>query len=118
MPDDISQARDRVHLKAEAFAEAMVYSLSNNYLTVPQKALVEGIYQTPIGVFNYVFLGYLAIVEPFGYLNAFKLAAICNIVVAIPVWFTANTAIAKIRLPFRRNSRNCYQSPLIGFPGL
>lgn len=96
MSEDIAQAHDSIKLHAAAYAEATVYSMNNNYLTKFQKALVEGIYQTPIGIFNYALLGYLAFVEPFGYLHAFLIAAVFNIVVAFLVWFAANPTIAKL----------------------
>jgi len=95
-PTSDDAARERIHRRAAAYAEAVVYSMNNTYLTKLQKALVEAVYQTPLGVFGYMLLGHLALVEPRSYWVAFLVAAICNAVLAVPWWFGANTALANV----------------------
>lgn len=87
-PDDV---RARIHREAARYAEAMVYSMNNPYLTRHQKALVEAWYQFPIGLFGYLLLGYLAIKSPEAYLSAFLIAygiaaavSLLNWIVSLP----------------------------------
>ena len=49
------QLRAEIRKKAEAHAEATVYSLNNPYLSRREKAIVEAVYQFPFGVFAYSF---------------------------------------------------------------
>jgi hypothetical protein len=93
--DPPQKDHESIHRQAAAFAEATVYSLNNNYLTRLEKALVECIYQMPGGVFCYVFLGHLALVEPRSYTTALLYAAICNIALAILLWVSLSPALAK-----------------------
>lgn len=59
-PEDIDQVGARMHRRAARLAEATVYSSANPYLTRHQKLLVEAWFQTPLGMFDYLILGYLA----------------------------------------------------------
>jgi hypothetical protein len=95
-PRSDDAVRERFHRHAAAYAEAVVYSMNNAYLTREQKAFVEAVYQTPLGVFGYVLLGHLALMKPRSYWIAFLVAAICNAALAVPWWFGANTALANV----------------------
>ena len=99
-PNPDEAVKERIHRHAAAYAEAVVYSMNNAYLTREQKAFVEAVYQTPLGVFGYVLLGHLAFVEPRSYWVAFLVAAICNAVLAVPWWLGANTTIARVGFLF------------------
>jgi hypothetical protein len=99
-PSSNDGVRERIHRHAAAYAEANVYSMNNAYLTKEQKALVEGVYLTPLGVFGYVLLGHLALVEPRSYWMAYLVAAVCNGALAIPWWLAANTTLAKVGFLF------------------
>src|SRR5262249_27531348 len=70
------------NLKAGAYAEATVYSLSNPYLSRVQKAQIEAVYQLPLGAFTYALILMLLANGPSGWLNAYLVAC----AVSIPVW--------------------------------
>jgi hypothetical protein len=55
MEESIDAIRERIHRKAAARTDATVYSLNNTYMTVPQKAQIEAVYQLPCGVMHYAF---------------------------------------------------------------
>ena len=95
-PSSDDAVRERIHRHAAAYAEATVYSMNNAYLTREQKAFVEAVYQTPLGVFGYTLLGHLALVEPRSYWVAFLVAAFCNAVSSVPWWVGANATLAKV----------------------
>ena len=108
--DSDSVVRERIHRQAAAFAEATVYSMNNIYLTKMQKAYVEEVYQLPIGLFWYILFGHLLFVEPQSYLDAFLVAAVSNVVVAIAWWFASNLRIANLGFLF-----GGYASTVINF---
>ena len=58
--ESTDEIRERIHRKASARTDAMIYSLNNTYMTVPQKAKIEAVYQFPFGVMHYAF-AYFAI---------------------------------------------------------
>lgn len=100
MAEDIAQAQNGTKLQAAAFAEATVYSMNNNYLTRVQKACVEGIYQFPLGVFDYSLLSMLALGKQDSYLEAFLVAAFVNICFALTIWVEASVSFAKLGFLF------------------
>lgn len=63
------------HRNAARYAEAVIYSMDNPYLTKPQKALVEAWFQFPIGMFCYLLMAHLA-AYPYRYVDAFAFAYI------------------------------------------
>jgi hypothetical protein len=66
MGDNIDEVRASIHRKASARAEASVYSLNNTFLTTPQKAQIEAVYQFPLGVMHYALaIAGLAMSYPF-----------------------------------------------------
>lgn len=42
------------HDMAEAITESQIYSLNNSYMSQKQKAMVEAVYQFPLGTMNYM----------------------------------------------------------------
>ena len=91
--------------------------MNNPYLTRLQKAQVEAIFQLPIGLFGYVLLGHLAFVEPRSYIDAFLIAAFCNIAMAIPLWFAAHTALLTVGFFFAGTASTVIDLGLAGSLG-
>lgn len=62
-----------ISARAAARAEAMVYSINNTYLSPTQKAMVEAVYQFPLGIMGIAFSLLTLIADQSiltGYLNA------------------------------------------------
>lgn len=92
--------RDKVHRQAKAYAEARVYSMNNEYLTKAQKFYVEGIYQTPLGVFDFALLAMLAFGKEGNYLEAYLTAAFVNLCFALAIWAETSISMAKLGFIF------------------
>ncbi len=97
MNDDLLRAE--IARRAAAKAESMVYSMHNDYLDQEEKALVEGIYQLPIGMFNYVGLGALAL-DPHSLTHAWLAACVASTVATLFVWTAMSRGLALAGVPF------------------
>jgi len=88
---------------AKVRSGAYVYSLKNTYLSNLQKALVEAVFQVPIGVFGVAWLTYMAVTPPPAYLRGYLFAAAVNLVFAIPLWAAARAWATRpvLFLPWR-----------------
>lgn len=109
--------REDIHRHAAAYAEAMVYSMNNSYLTNVQKAYVESLYQLPLGVFSYSLLAMLAFGKPGNYLEAFLVAAFVSLCFAVTVWVETNMTWVKIGFIFVGPAATIINLALAGYLG-
>lgn len=77
----------------------MVYRLDNDYLVREEKALVEGLYQLPLGVLHYTALGFL-VWDPTNMLQAWIAASAASTVAALVVWKFASERLASLGFVF------------------
>lgn len=70
-------------LQAAAKTQAQFYSLSNPYLSKNQKAVVEAVYQMPIGVFLYLFFFLLSSKGLHSWLFSYVIASLVSLPIAI-----------------------------------
>lgn len=94
MTDNADAIRAEIHAKAAARSEATVYSMQNTYLTVPQKAQIEGIYQFPSCVMDYGFIVF-AVVLGYPFWHAWALATGASVV----GWIAARFLPGKLIYP-------------------
>jgi hypothetical protein len=78
MAESPEEIRKRIHRKAAVRAEAIVYSLNNPYLTTKERAMIEAVYQFPLGVLHYAF-AFLVLWSEYASLDAWLLASVISV---------------------------------------
>jgi len=96
-----TEGHEELEAEARSQAESRVYSLNNPYLSDHQKAIVEAIYQMPLGVFDFILLGHFAFApQNASYVDPFIYAAAGSLVVGALAWHFMSTTIATIGFAF------------------